>query len=269
MQDIQLIKTTYPYYQYQKAKSKTPKGDIFFIHGYAVNSSYHHYFSDKLTDYNYYAVEHAGHGITPLKDKKQLSPYSFALETAELIKKLKLKNIILIGHSMGGGIAVMVSQMIPELIKKMVIVTPMNSRGTTKIFNFLFRFNPKNHTEIDAFYDIIMHDYQKQKNKLSKLEVDDVIRLQNEYANNFKILKWKMASIKNLWILSKNEKNIKVPTLLIVGKSDGCINPKTTIKNFKRKNKDIKVYQFEKSGHIPFFEQTNEYYKLIMEFINE
>ncbi len=258
----------YPYYQFKPA-SKKAKGDIFFIHGYAVNSNYHNYFSDLLEDYNYYAVEHAGHGITPLKNKKQLNPYSYAKEVAELIKQLNLKDIILIGHSMGGGIAVMVSQMIPDLIKKMIIVTPMNSKGTTKVFNFLFKFNPKTPKQIDKFYNIIMHHYYSDTSKVTQEEKDHVMKIQKEYKKNFKKLKWQMASIKNLSILKKNEKNLKVPTLLIVGKGDGCINHKTTSKNFKKKNENIKIHTFENAGHIPFLEITNDYYNLIMNFINE
>ncbi len=264
----ELMNNSYPYYQFKKSKNKS-KGIIFFIHGYAVNSEYHNNFSDALDDYDYYAIEHAGHGITPLNNKKQLNPYSYALETAELIKKLKLSNIILIGHSMGGGIAVMVSQMIPDLIKKMIIVTPMNSKGTTNPFNFLFKFNPKNAKQIEKFYDIIMYDYENNKDKIPEHEIKTVIRNQNEFKKNFCILKRKMASISNLSKLSKAEKNLKVPTMLIVGKGDGCINWKTTLKNFTKKNKDIKTYIFEKCGHIPFAEDKYLYNKIMMDFINE
>ncbi len=266
----QLIKDHYPYYRFKKATAKKCKGDIFFIHGYAVNSDYHDYFGDLVTDYNYYAIEHAGHGITPLNDKKQLNPYSYALEVVKLIKELNLKDIILMGHSMGGGIAVMVSHMIPELIKKMIIVTPMNSKGTMSIkgaIDFLFNFQPKNEKQIDKFYNIIMYDYYRDKSQVTDKEKQQVMKNQRDYKKNFNILKRKMASASNMRRLKKAEKDIEVPTLLIVGKGDGCINAKSTIKNFTKKNKDIQVHTFEKSGHIPFLEETQSYYDVIMNFI--
>ncbi len=267
-----LMNDHYPYYQFKKATAKKCEGNIFFIHGYAVNSDYHNYFGDLVTNYNYYAVEHAGHGITPLKDNKQLNPYSYALEVVKLIKELGLKDIILIGHSMGGGIAVMVSQMIPELIKKMIIVTPMNSKGTISLrggINFMFNFQPKNEKQIDKFYNIIMYDYYSDKSRVTDTEKQSVMKNQNAYKKNFNKLKHRMASVANMNKLKKAEKDIPVPTLLIVGEGDGCINAKATIKNFTKKNKDIKVHKFEKSGHIPFLEQTQEYYDLIMKFIEE
>lgn len=266
----ELKKDHYPYYQFKKASAKKSKGDIFFIHGYAVNSDYHNYFGDKVTDYNYYAIEHAGHGITPLNDKKQLDPYSYTLETVKLIKELGLKDIILIGHSMGGGIALMVSHMIPELIKKMIIVTPMNSKGTTSLsgaINFLFKFQPTSLKEIDKFYNLIMYDYYKDKSQVSDKEKEQVMKSHFEHKKNFNKLKYKMASFKNINKLKKAEKDIPVPTLLLVGEGDGCINAKSTTKNLTKKNKDIKVYKFEKSGHIPFLEETQNYYDVIMNFI--
>ncbi len=81
-----------------------------------------------------------------------------------------------------------------------------------------------------------------------------------------------MASLPNLLALKKAEKNLSVPTLLIVGKHDGCVNAKTTIKNFQKRTRGkeglIKIYQFENAGHIPFLEATDLYYQIIMEFFN-
>ncbi len=167
----------------------------------------------------------------------------------------------------------MVSTMIPQRIKKMVIATPMNSKGTTKVFNFLFKFQPKNMKQIDTFYDILMYDYANNKHKVTKEEIESVIKNQNAYKKNFNKLKWNMASLPNMLALKKAEKNLSVPTLLIVGKHDGCINAKTTTKNLKKKMKGkenlLKIYQFENAGHIPFLEQTDLYYQVIMEFFNE
>lgn len=265
----QLFNQNYPYYHFKKATNKS-KGIIFFIHGYAVNSDYHNYFANQVNDYDYYAIEHAGHGITPLNNKKQLAPWSYANEVVELIKKLDLKDINLIGHSMGGGIAVLVSQMIPERIKKMVIVTPMNSKGTTKVFNFLFKMNPTKASQLTTYYDILLGDINKMDN-IPENEINALLKNQKEYKKNYKVLKRNMASIKNMRILSKNEKDLKVKTMLIVGENDDCINAKTTKKNFMKKNNEniLKVITLKQCGHLPFFEFQKEYYNLIMDFFNE
>lgn len=264
-----LVTNSYPIYVYKKATRK-PNGNIFFIHGYAVNSDYHNYFSDSIDDYNYYAIEHPGHGITPLHDKSQLSPLSFAQNVVKLIEELDLKDIILIGHSMGGGIATIVSQMIPQRIKKMVLVTPMNSKGTTKIFNFLFKMNPKKRKNIRSYYKILLGDINKLDD-IPSIEIDKLLQNQKQFSKNYKILKRRIASLKNLLILARNEKNLKVDTLIIVGDKDDCINANSTIKNFNRKNPRNKLLSYhimKNCGHLPFVEFTDKYCKIIRQFIS-
>ena len=268
--EYKLMTDKYPYYLFKKAKTDKPKGNIFFIHGYAVNPGYHNVFADKLDDYNYYAVELPGHGVSPLNNKKQLRPFSYAVEVSNLIKELNLNNIILMGHSMGGGIAMMVANMIPELIKKIILVTPMNSKGTTNILGFLFKFNPKNQKQLDKLYDLLTYDYKNNKHLIPESDREELLTLHTKYRKDMLRLKHKMCSPRNLLTLSKAEKNIFVPTLLLLGKHDGCINYKTTTKNFnhKFKNKNnISIYLFQKAGHLPFSETPNEYYNVVMNFI--
>lgn len=264
-----LNKEYFPYFQYQKATVEKSKGTIFFIHGYAVNSDYHNDFSDQLTNYDYYAVELPGHGISPRSNNQPFSPFGFAHDIAKLINDLDLKDLIVIGHSMGGGIAVMLSHLIENRIKKLILVTPMNSKGTKNLINFLFRFNPQNEKQLDKFYSIIMNmNNQVTLNKITPEERKRLINRYIKYKKTFKELKWKMFSLNNLLKMQKYEKHINIDTLLIVGKYDRCIHFKSTLKNFKKKKPNIKTYFFNKSGHVPFFEQPQEYYEVIMKFIN-
>ncbi len=260
------------YYRYYPAK-KQKKGTIFFIHGYAVNSEYHYNFINRLKDYDYYAVELPGHGITPLTSKLDLYPHKFARQVAKLIRELNLNDIYLMGHSMGGGIAMMVEQLIPHRIKKVIAVTPMNTHGTKtikEVNGFLHKFQPKSHEEIGTFYDILMCDYEKNKNLITQEEIDNVIKMHNDYKGNFNILKMHMCSPINMAHLAKAERNLPRPTLLITGAHDGCINAKTTTKNLIRKNKkygNLQVVCFEDAGHIPFLEIPDKYFKTIIDFI--
>lgn len=260
------------YYRFYPSKNKK-KGTIFFIHGYAVNSDYHYNFINRLKDYDYYAVELPGHGITPLKSKLDLYPHKFAKMIAKLICELKLDNIYLIGHSMGGGIAMMVEQLIPHKIQKAVIVTPMNTHGTISIKDvngFLHKFQPGTNEEIPAFYDILMCDYAKNKKLISQAEIDEVIKMHNDHRKTFNILKYHMCSATNTKHLLKAERNLPRPTLLITGAHDGCINHKTTTKNLQRKNRklgNLETICFENAGHIPFVEIPDVYFKTIMDYL--
>ncbi len=267
--EIEINKEYYPYFSFKKAKTKS-KGTFFFIHGYAFDSSYNDCFANQIDEYDYYAIELPGHGITPVNDKKDLCPIEFAKMTKKLIEELDLQNIHLIGHSMGGGIAMMVNNMISERIKSLILVCPMNSFGTTNVFDFLFNFNPKNEKQIKKFYQIVMYDKNWINDPWAKFIIDHLITINIENAKWLRVLKMKMASLKNIIDLTKSEYNLKnKEMLLILGKHDKCINPLTTKANITTHAKNAKVILFEKSGHIPMFEELGKFTNEILKFISK
>ena len=266
--EFKLNKDYYPYFTYKKAKNKS-KGTFLFIHGYGFDSSYHNFFAKLDDDYDYYAIELPGHGVTPKKSDKDLSPWAYAEMTINLIKKLRLSHINLIGHSMGGGIAMMVASRIPLLINRLILVSPMNSFGTTNIKDFILHFNPKSIKEANKFYDIVLYDKNWLNDDWAGDVIDRLLFLNNNEVHNFKTLKRNMMSIKNILNLAKSESNIKNKTLLIIGEDDKCINPRTTIMNLSKRIPKIKVIKFEHCGHIPMFENLGKYRNEIIDFINE
>ena len=80
----------------------------------------------------------------------------------------------------------------------------------------------------------------------------------------------KMVSLKNIIDLTKSEYNLKnKEMLLILGKHDKCINPLTTKANITTHAKNAKVILFEKSGHIPMFEELGKFTNEILKFISK
>lgn len=179
---------------------------------------------------------------------------------------MKFEKINLIGHSMGGGIVGMIATRIPELINKLVMVTPMNSSFSFKLAN-VFKFVPKNDKQTYEVQKFLYKDAHKffpehEDNKLIKKETE----YQLKHRSNFKTLRSNMSSLSFRSFLRKSEKNIKVKTLLILGKHDGIIDWKPANKKFsKYDNFTIKV--FNDSGHLPFIEESVLYFNTIMEFI--
>lgn len=264
---MELIKNK-DFVYYQKL-SKNPKAkNILFVHGFATTSEYHDGFIKYVEkDYNYYAIQLPGHGVAPLKDKKQLEPYEFAKHVAEFIKFMKFENLNLIGHSMGGGIVLMVSTMVPEKIKKLVMVTPMNSSFAFKHLNIL-KFVPKNNKQTFRMEKIIVW----QTEKFYKDENDEKIKSETTYQlkfrDNFKLLRKRMMSLSNMSHLSKAAKTNKLDTLMIVGKYDNIIYWKSAYNKFK-KYPNYKIELFDKSAHLPFWEELDKYARTVLSFLED
>jgi len=101
------------------------EGDTFlFIHGLATYAlSWRKNIDELKKSYRCIAVDLPGNGLSDRGDY----PYGisfFAASVYELIAKLNLKNIVLIGHSMGGQVAIRLALLYPELINKLILCAP-------------------------------------------------------------------------------------------------------------------------------------------------
>jgi pimeloyl-ACP methyl ester carboxylesterase len=80
---------------------------------------------------------------------------------------------------------------------------------------------------------------------------------------------FKNLSFSLLTNVKKAQKNIKVPTLLMVGHYDKTIPPKHTIKFFKKHMpSDLLVtYEFMHSGHLIFEEELQQFIEEVLSFV--
>lgn len=96
----------------------TGTGDttLLFVHGSNIDQTYWseqvHYFSSK---YKVVTLDLPGHGKSG-KERKHWTVQGFAEDVMLIIKELELKNVILIGHSLGGDINLIAATSQPENI---------------------------------------------------------------------------------------------------------------------------------------------------------
>lgn len=272
MQKIVNDKGTYFYYPCKGKK----RGNIVFIHGFATNSHYHdNYFVKYFEDeYDYYSIQLPGAGYQEWNLNKKPEVHDMALYCVNVIDSLNIDNIILMGHSMGGGLAPRVANLLKSKIKLLISVTPMNSKiSPFKIFNY-FSFNPKNikknfKLQKKLYFDLTkVYKTQEEINKF----LNEELKYQMDHRDFFVKLKKSMFSLKNVNIGKANERQISCPTLVIAGKYDKVIPHKSVLKAFKNnkynKDKDIHFELMQNSAHLPFQEEQLLYVKIIKEFID-
>jgi pimeloyl-ACP methyl ester carboxylesterase len=95
---------------------------LVFVHGWCCDLSYWSkqlgYFGKK---YRVVALDLAGHGESGL-GRKDWTIEAFGEDVASVIKKLALKEVVIIGHSMGGEVIVEAALQMPELVRGLVWV---------------------------------------------------------------------------------------------------------------------------------------------------
>ena len=105
---------------------KEGKGDktLLFLHGLSSNADAWFKNIEALKEtYTCIAVDLPGHGKSS-KPQGIYTPTFFADIIYKFIKKKRLKNIILVGHSMGGQASMKLVLMHPEVIEKLVLIAP-------------------------------------------------------------------------------------------------------------------------------------------------
>ncbi len=264
---MELLENKIGFYKFKPAKNKS-KGTIVFIHGFGTNSDYHDEAGILFKNYDYYTIELPGHGYTKLEGDHKNILNMFVNFCISMIEFLSLENIILIGHSMGGALAIRISNIISNKVKLLIVVSPMNSYISFGVIKLFFLLTPKTFNETLSLNNVLYKDITKTIDLNIENYVDDNYKYQLENINFFKKLKHNLYSFKNINDCRRNEKKLSIKTLLIISEFDNVTPYKGAIKSIKRSNKPfIQVSIFRNSGHLPFKEELENYYKEIIDFI--
>lgn len=98
---------------------------LVFIHGWAGDGTYWKnqvdYFSPR---YRVVALDLGGHGKSTF-DRGRWTIKSFAEDVQAVVKALEVQDVILIGHSMGGPVAVAAAHLMPKRVKGVVGVATL------------------------------------------------------------------------------------------------------------------------------------------------
>ena len=190
------------YYHYKCTNKK--KATIIFVHGFATTSEYHDVFIKHIIDqFDYIALQLPGAGIQEWKQNKKPKVEDMVDYCINLIKSLNLKEFVILGHSMGGGIALRLANYFQKETICLILSTPMNSRiPLWKGINY-FKFNPKNFKKAHHLINILYHDINKLHNN-DQEKIHSVISEEFQYQTDnrpFMVqLKQSMFSIKNMMI---------------------------------------------------------------------
>jgi pimeloyl-ACP methyl ester carboxylesterase len=105
------------------------KGDtaLVFLHGWCGDRAYWKHQVDVFaSDYRVVTLDQAGHGESG-KNRKEWSVNALAADVEAVVKALGLKRVILVGHSMGGPVALAAAKRMPDSVVAVIGVDTLQN----------------------------------------------------------------------------------------------------------------------------------------------
>jgi pimeloyl-ACP methyl ester carboxylesterase len=102
---------------------------VLFLHGAGMTRMWMPMYERMSRSVDFIAPEHPGCGATPLPGWLRGIP-DVVLHYHEFIRTLQLKDVHLVGFSMGGWIAAEFASFYPDLLKSLTLITPVGLKGT-------------------------------------------------------------------------------------------------------------------------------------------
>ncbi|HSR39129.1 MAG TPA: alpha/beta hydrolase [Phnomibacter sp.] len=177
----------------------------------------------------------------------------------KFIEAMDLRDIHLLGNSLGGHVALVHILKHPERIKSLILTGSSglfeNGMGDTYPKRGDYEYIRKK-TEM-TFYDPAI---------ASKELVDEVFEITNNRLKVIKIIALAKSAIRNN--LGEELNQIKQPTLLIWGNND-IITPPFVGKEFQKLIPNSELHFIDKCGHAPMMEVPEEFNQILDKFLTK
>jgi len=243
--------TTIAYNQYGNGDTT-----LLFVHGWCINKEYWNdqskYFSDK---YKVVTLDLPGFGRSG-KNRSEWTFENYTDDINEFIKAEKLKNVILIGHSMSGDILLMMDTKYPESVIGIVGIDNLKKPGA--------KLSEEESKQVEGFFAMLdsnfsgtVETYTKQNLFPPSADTSIVNRVVNDFKMNDPVIAAKV--LRSLLDVSQKERDMMQllkHTLYLVN-SDGDTTHIDSLKKYCKASAEV-VY-IHGTGHYPMIEKPAEF----------
>ena len=238
----------------------TNKDTIVFLHGsglsHIVWSLAEQFFSSK--NYNVLSIDLPGHGNSDGPCLDSIEKIADWME--KVFDKLKLKNLILVGHSQGCLEILEYSSRYKERLKKLVFVGGSNKMP---VHPDIIELAQSGHS--DAVKLMMKWGYEGSKKFIGGNPVEKIIQSPRDISE---ILAVDLNACNNYSNGSEAAKVIDLPSMLIFGELDKMVNLEAG-KKFSNLIKNSTTHVIKGCGHMIMIEKAFEMREKILEFLNK
>ena len=240
---------------YEHFNILNPKGCVVILHGFTEGIIKYSevIYTFIMQGYEVFMIEHFGHGSSTrnkevIDDWSKVSVDDFEIYTDDVIKFTKTivkvnnnsSNLILFGHSMGGGIATRVIEKEPNLFTKCVLSSPMIGVNMGAIPAIVGRTLSSIMVKIGKKYDYVFGHhkftddgaFEKSPDKSrERYNYFEKIKRENDrYKSNGATWAWVHSSLIATSEMIKQANKVIIPTLLLQAEVDNSVRKDSQVK---------------------------------------
>ncbi|HEY8694567.1 MAG TPA: alpha/beta hydrolase [Chloroflexota bacterium] len=206
-----------------------------------------------------YLPEHPGFGTTERPDWLE-TVQDLAVWYMDVIDRLKLAPVHLVGHSLGGWTAVELASLCSHQLRKLVLVDPAGLRVPGEQRIDLFRQTPEQGART------LYHDQSFADRMLAAQLTPEMAKAQIRNRNMTARLGWNPYLCNPA--LEPRLRRIPVPTLVVWGKQDKLI-PLSHGELYAERIHGATLAVIDECGHLPPVEQPEKFASIVGDFLAE
>ncbi|GAA4426272.1 alpha/beta hydrolase [Pontibacter saemangeumensis] len=175
----------------------------------------------------------------------------------DFVKLKKLKDLTLLGNSLGGHVALVYALQNAAMVQRLVLT------GSSGLFEDSMGGSFPKRGNYQYVEERVGYTFYNPKTATKEL-VDEVFSITNSNAKCLRIIA--IAKSAQRHNMAKDITNIKVPTLLIWGLND-TITPPLVGHEFNRLIQNSELYFIDKCGHAPMMEHPEKFNSILEKYL--
>lgn len=240
---------------FYRSSGENSCNSLILIHGLAGDSRLFHnqlkYFANTC---RVIAPDLPGHGKSGTCEFCSISDYSAVIES--IVKHEALDKPVILGHSMGGAVALQYCISNKEKVKALILVSTAHRFDINKETIALAE------DDFENFYKSLITGSFSRKAGLFLMAIQNGIpeELKKTILDDLRI-----CSTVNF---GNNLHEIEVPVLIMANRNDGVLDPGLTAE-MGQKIPGSKLLLLDSSGHVPFFEESESFNPEVEQFMDK
>jgi len=198
------------------------------------------------------AIDLPGHGRSPYIEGQSFDLYSHSI--GMVAEKENLNEYILIGHSMGGAVCIKNYLQYKNRVKALILVS------TSSILPVTENMISASEKDFHAFYIKLLTTIFYKKGGIF------AVAAQKTLSDNDKTIIRRDMHICTEVNYDNFLKEISIPVLVIANRYDEMV-PLSITEHMQKKINNSRMVIFDDKGHVPFFENSDGFNKVVYEFI--